>query len=140
MLHVTLFALIAAVQGLRLPVVARPYAIAARSPLAFMGVKEMAQTCLDEECSLDTIDDLIATLQVEADKLTKAGSSKEQVEVLLMLGRLQALNQNPESNKSEIEKIVSAAARTFGTVEAYDFPGEALGYTGSPNRAKVGLD
>ena len=58
----------------------------------------------------------------EADKLTKQGSSNEQVQVLLMLGRLQALNQNPDVNKSEIEKIISAAARTFGTVKTYGKP------------------
>ena len=97
--NVVLFALIAAVQGLRLPVVARPHALAARSAFPIMGVKEMAQTCMDEECSLDTIDDLVAELQVEADKLTKAGSSKEQVEVLLMLGRL----QRSEEHTSELQ-------------------------------------
>jgi len=52
------------------------------------------------------------------------------------LGRLQALNQNPVANKSEIQKIVESLGRSFGKVDDYDFPGTALGYTGKINRAK----
>ncbi len=51
-------------------------------------------------------------------------TSKQQVETLLMLGRLQALNQNPVANKSEIQKIIEGMARSFGKTEGYDFPGE----------------
>jgi len=114
---------------------------------------------------------------VEAERLSRKGTStsKEQVECLLMLGRLQALNQNHAANKSEIEKIVASLGRSFGKTEDYDFPGEvpavpcsqpravraphgpaqctrvfgrphlparaqSLGYTGTINRSKKGLD
>jgi len=79
---------------------------------------------------------------VEAERLSRQGTStsKEQVETLLMLGRLQALNQNHQANKNEIQKIVESLGRSFGKTEDYDFPGEALGYTGTINRQKKGLD
>ena len=38
-----------------------------------------------------------------------------------------------QANKSEIEKMVAAAGRTFSVVDGYKFPGEALGYSTKPS-------
>mmetsp|Transcript_29949 Transcript_29949/g.96643 ORF Transcript_29949/g.96643 Transcript_29949/m.96643 type:complete len:143 (-) Transcript_29949:405-833(-) len=131
----------ASAHGLRIAMVARPNLVARASP-ALMAITDKADACLKEECSLDMVHDLILELQMEAERLSRKGTStsKEQVECLLMLGRLQALNQNHAANKSEIEKIVASLGRSFGKTEDYDFPGESLGYTGTINRSKKGLD
>ena len=50
-----------------------------------------------------------------------------------LVRQLNSLLKSPEANKSEIEKIVGAAARTFSVVEGYKFPGEALGYSTKPS-------
>lgn len=77
----------------------------------------------------------------EAERLSKTGAttSKEQVECLLMLGRLQALNQNHEANKSEIQKIVSSLTRSFNKAADYDFPGQvrAAPHGSSPPRESL---
>ncbi|EOD24616.1 hypothetical protein EMIHUDRAFT_435404 [Emiliania huxleyi CCMP1516] len=106
-----------------------------------IALQRVAAACLEEECSVNTVEGLISELSTEAERLTRDGTktSKEQVATLLALGRLQALSQNPAANKNEIEKIVAGMARSFGTVKDYDFPGAALGYTGTPNKNKVGL-
>ncbi len=39
------------------------------------------------------------------------------------------LNKAPEANKNALQKLISGFGRSFGTVEAFDFPGDALGYT-----------
>ena len=36
----------------------------------------------------------------------------------------------PQENKSMIEELVAAAARSFSVATDYEFPGEPLGYTG----------
>merc|ERR1712216_804494 len=113
--------------------------VRAASPV-MMGVTEAASKCLEEECSLETVDDLLKELESEAFRLKAAGGSNEQVQTLLMLGRLQALNEQPDVNKSGIEKLVSAISRTFTTTDSYSFPGEPLGYTMDKNKKKVGLD
>lgn len=51
--------------------------------------------------------------------------------LLFSLG-LQLSCLSPDANLSEIEKIVRGASRSFSKVEAYSFPGEALGYTMKP--------
>lgn len=66
--------------------------------------------------------------------------SKRNAQVLYLLGQLTALNKSPEDNRSEIEKLVGAAARNFNVVEGFEFPGEALGYTNKPYKGKVLLD
>ena len=50
-----------------------------------------------------------------------------------LITKLTALISDPEANKSEIEKLVSAAGRTFSVVEGFKFPGEALGYSMKPS-------
>ena len=40
------------------------------------------------------------------------------------------LNADPAANMNAIQKIVTAAARSFQVVDGYDFKGEPLGYTG----------
>lgn len=50
-------------------------------------------------------------------------------------GLLQVLTDSPDSNKSEIEKLVGAASRSFSVLdEAFDFPGIALGYSEKPTK------
>jgi hypothetical protein len=38
-----------------------------------------------------------------------------------------------QDNKSEIEKMIAAAGRTFSVVDGYSFPGEAMGYSTKPS-------
>lgn len=78
----------------------------------------------------------MSQLKAESDEL-----SKRQQVLLVAIGRLQALGETPakaEANKSEIEKLVGAASRSFVAMknleEAYDFPGEALGYSLKPTK------
>ena len=47
-------------------------------------------------------------------------------QVLTLISQLEVLNVNPEANKSEIEKIISGASRSFSVVEAFPFPGEPV--------------
>ena len=107
-----------------------------------IALQRVAAACLEEECSVNTVEGLISELSTEAERLTRDGTktSKEQVATLLALGRLQALSQNPAANKNEIEKIVAGMARSFGTVKDYDFPGAALGYTGTPGKTTAGKE
>merc|ERR1712196_731075 len=93
-------------------------------------VEEMAMNCLEEGCSIDTASDLSA----------RNDQGKRYVQVMYLLGQLTALNKNPEANKSEIEKLVGAAARNFNVVEGFQFPGEPLGYTDKPYKGKVLLE
>ena len=101
-----------------------------------MGIEETAAGCLEDGCSLQTVDELLAELKAENAALTKRQQS-----VLLLIGKLQALSSSPEAataNKSEIEALVAAAARSFSPQdETYDFPGDALGYTMKPTGGTV---
>lgn len=127
MLKVLLLALAASVSGLvvsapmRMPAVSR-----AATPL--MAVEDVAKSCLEEGCSIDMVSELIAELKEESKALTN-----RQQAVLILLGRLEALNASPEANKSEIEKLVGAASRSFSVVEGFEFPGEPLGYSLKPS-------
>ena len=49
-----------------------------------------------------------------------------------MIVQLTELNKEPEANKNALEKLISGFGRSFGTVEAFNFPGEALGYSEKP--------
>ena len=107
---------------------ARRYGIA--TPLmADKTLEEMASGCLEEGCPVDLVDDLIESLKADA-----AALAKKQQSMLVMIGRLQALNASPETNKNEIEKLVGAASRSFSVVGGYDFPGEPLGYSQKPSK------
>ena len=50
--------------------------------------------------------------------------------MLMTIKRLEVLIKSPEDNASDIEKLVSAAARSFSVVDTFNFPGEPIGYTG----------
>merc|ERR1719222_128456 len=91
-----------------------------------MGIENMAADCLEEGCPVDMVTDLLAELKAESAELTRRQQS-----ILVLIGRLQVLNASPEENKSEIEKLVGAASRSFSVVdaEAFAFPGEPLGYS-----------
>ena len=109
---------------------------ARRAPLAAtMGVEDVAATCLEEGCSVDTLSDLMAELKAESKEIAKRNA-----QILFVLGQLEALTKNPEANKGEIEKVVAAASRSFSVVEAFNFPGEALGYTGTPGKTTAGKE
>ena len=92
-------------------------------------LEEMASGCLEEGCPVDLVDDLIESLKADS-----AALAKKQQSMLVMIGRLQALNANPETNKNEIEKLVGAASRSFSVVGGFDFPGEPLGYSQKPSK------
>ena len=86
----------------------------------------------DEECSLDTIDDLIAELQTEVSQMNMAlPLDARQRSIIATMQQLKALG--PDADKNALAKIIDAAARSFSVVEAFDFPGEPLGYTLKPS-------
>jgi hypothetical protein len=105
--------------------------VAARAAIATMGtVEDAATTCLEDGCSLDTLEELIKELKTEASQNVAGNEelSARHEQILLTIDQLSALDQ--KADRSEIEKIVAGAARSFSTVENFNFPGEPLGYTG----------
>jgi hypothetical protein len=112
--------------------------VAARASIATMGpVEDAAATCLEDGCSLDTIEDLLKELKAEAAQNVAGNAelSARQKQVLLTIDQLSALE--PHANLSEIEKIVAGAARSFQVVKSFSFPGEPMGYTGKEGTTVV---
>ena len=56
----------------------------------------------------------------------------DKASTLGMIVQLTELNKAPKANKNALEKLISSFGRSFGTVEAFSFPGEALGYSEKP--------
>merc|ERR1712008_272660 len=75
-----------------------------RAAVTVMGVEEAVADCLESGCSIDDVSTLIGELK------TKSSSQKD----------------------GSLEKVISGFGRSFGTVDAFNFPGEALGYTEKP--------
>lgn len=96
-------------------------------------IADAAEACLEEECSLDTVDDLLRELKSKS----QTASGKEKAKVLEMYSQLKIMSSPTDGsiNKNEVEKLVGAISRTFGTVEAFEFPGPAVGYSMPPTRA-----
>ena len=93
-------------------------------------VEDAAVNCLEDGCSVDTLADLIKELKEEA-SVNVAGDpikAQRQKQIMMMIGQLSVLS--PDTQVSEIEKVVRNAARSFSVVEDFKFPGQALGYTG----------
>lgn len=103
--------------------------LAARSPaLAIkMGIEDAANACLEEGCSVDTIEILLKELKAEASG-NMAGSKDRQQQLVWSIEQLEALSG--DSNMNEIEAIVAAASRNFNVVGGFEFKGPAIGYTG----------
>jgi len=97
---------------------ARPGVTAARVVVS-MGIEETAQSCIEEGCPIDMVEELIEELKADV-------SHKD------IVSQLQALIASPQANKSEIEKLVAAAGRSFSVVKNYEFPGVPLGYSLKP--------
>jgi len=110
----------------------RPARVSPRSMVTMGAVEEAAMTCLEDGCSLDTLDDLLKELKAEASEnvANDTGAKERQKQVLMMIGALSVLS--PEKQLSEIEKIVRGAARSFEVTDDFDFKGPAIGYTGKP--------
>ena len=101
------------------PLAARPVA---RAHVAMMvGIEEAAADCLEEGCEIGTVESLLEQMKAEKNPSTK---------MLMTIKRLEFLIKSPEDNASDIEKLVSAAARSFSVVDTFNFPGEPIGYTG----------
>ena len=82
---------------------------------------EVAESCLEEGCPLETVEELI--LKLKAEKNPSAA-------MVSAINSLQSLVASPDANKNEIEKIVASAARSSSVVDGFTFPGEPTGYTG----------
>ena len=80
-----------------------------------------AADCLEEGCEIGTVESLLEQMKAEKNPSTK---------MLMTIKRLEVLIKSPEDNASDIEKLVSAAARSFSVVDTFNFPGEPIGYTG----------
>ena len=63
---------------------------------------------------------------------TQKDGTLDKASTLGMIVQLTELNKEPEANKNALEKLISGFGRSFGTVEAFNFPGEALGYSEKP--------
>jgi hypothetical protein len=110
-----------------------PMPVRTRTFTPLMGaVEDAAANCLEDGCSVDTLADLIKELKVEASENVAGDPIKaqRQKQVLMMIGQLSVLS--PDTQVSEIEKVVRNAARSFSVVDNFKFPGEAIGYTGKP--------
>ena len=79
---------------------------------------------------LDTTPTL--TLRNAAISSTQKDGKMDKASTMGMIVQLTELNKEPEANKNALEKLISGFGRSFGTVEAFNFPGEALGYTEKP--------
>merc|ERR1719473_2444447 len=104
----------AAAQGFALAPLAARTAVRATPVMAY---EDAAQYCLEEYCSVDTVEELKAVPNPTA-------------EMKASIKTLQQLLEADGDNSSEIEKIVAAAARSFSVVPGFTFPGPAIGYTG----------
>ena len=100
--------------------VSRTAARPARAHVAMMVGIEAAD-CLEEGCEIGTVESLLEQMKAEKNPSTK---------MLMTIKRLEVLIKSPEDNASDIEKLVSAAARSFSVVDTFNFPGEPIGYTG----------
>ena len=88
-----------------------------------MGYEEVAEACIEDGCSLDTVEDLLSELKATANPSKNVKATIAQLEKLIL---------SPEDNKNDIKKLVAAAARSFSVVDGFAFPGEPLGYSGKP--------
>merc|ERR1719337_16257 len=79
--------------------------VRARATFVQMGLEEVAANCLEEGCPIDLVEDLIAELKVTP--TTEAGVDSQSI-----IDQLQTLLASPETNRSEIEKIVAAMRLT----------------------------
>jgi hypothetical protein len=111
------------------PFVARP---TVRAPAVTMmaSITDVAAACLEEGCPIDMVEELIKELKDAASKNVAgdAVAAERKASYILAIKQLEALD--PEADKSEIEKIVLGASRSFSVVDTFDFPGEPIGYTG----------
>merc|ERR1712167_48069 len=102
---------------------------AVRTAAISMGVEEAAAAWLEEECSVDTVDDLIKELKAELKSIdVSVPLSERQKSIFTTIEQLEALGAGGDQN--ELVKIIASAARSFSLVEGFEFPGEPLGYTG----------
>ena len=102
-----------------------------RAASVTMSVEDAALACLEEECSLDTVTDLLKELKAEYN----SQDSERQTVLRETIEQLEALNKFPIKNKSEIEKIVLGASRSFSVVDGFKFKGEPMGYTMKPGKS-----
>jgi len=113
-----------------------PLAARARAMTVQMGVSEAAAACLEEECSVDTVEDLIKELTKESNSIDMSlPLSPRQSAIVSTIAQLKALGAN--ADKSVLSKIIDAASRSFSVVEGFDFPGEPLGFTGTPSKTSL---
>ena len=99
---------------------------------ATLHVSWFVQVCLEDGCSLDTVDDLLAELKAAS----QTSSGQERASALETYSQLKVLAakyaENAGLDKSELEKVVAGIARNFGTVDAFEFKGPAVGYSSKP--------
>ena len=90
------------------PVSMRCHPHVARSSIITMGaIESAAETCLQAECDVGTIDDLLVELKGEVSTLDKRTK-----DLLTTIGHLEALNKTPCVDKKEIETIVKMASQS----------------------------
>merc|ERR1719174_1999528 len=97
--------------------------VAMRAAVPTMAVEQAVADCLESGCSIDELKQ--TSFEQKEGSLAKART-------LGLIVQLSELNKTPSKNQGELEKIIAGMGRSFGTVEAFDFPGEPLGYSGVP--------
>ena len=108
----------------------RPAVTTMRSTVATMATVEEAVTdCLESGCSIDDVSVLIDELKQSSNEQEDGSLAKART--LGLIVQLGELNKQPDKNKNELEKVIAGMGRSFGTVEAFNFPGEPLGYSGT---------
>ena len=104
--------------------------VAMRAAVPTMAVEQAVADCLESGCSIDDVSILIDELKQTS--LEQKDGSLAKARTLGLIVQLSELNKAPSKNQGELEKIIAGMGRSFGTVEAFDFPGEPLGYSGVP--------
>jgi DNA repair exonuclease SbcCD ATPase subunit len=73
-------------------------------------VLKSAQDCVESECSIDEVDDLLQVL-----KSTEKELEDRLEKIMNMIGHLQHINEKPERQTNEVRQFVKDMLRVFST-------------------------
>jgi DNA repair exonuclease SbcCD ATPase subunit len=73
-------------------------------------VLKSAQDCVESECSIDEVDDLLQVL-----KSTEKELEDRLEKIMNMIGHLQHINEKPERQTNEVRQFVKDMLRVFNT-------------------------
>eukprot|EP00903_Cladosiphon_okamuranus_P018578 g17101.t1 len=92
-------------------------------------LKQMAQACQEDGCSLETVSNLLDQLKAKKKELEMQLVTVD--DVLMMMGDTSNLGE-----KGELEKLIEAVGRVFSTNDGSDYIPYPTGYSGEVNKEK----